>query len=271
MAKMTGRVLVIAGSDSGGGAGIQADIKAITALGGFAMTAITALTAQNTQGVHGIHDVPADFVADQMRVVLEDIGADCIKIGMLHRADIIETVVTTLAELAPGVPIVADPVMVAKGGASLLAEAAADALKTVLIPAAHVITPNLPEAEVLIGQSISNAADMDAALDALAGLGAHAVLLKGGHLEGDALVDLLRDADGTTHRFEDTRIDTQNTHGTGCTLASAIAVGLAQEMTLVEAVKRARAYVRRAIETNPGFGHGHGPLNHAVTVGDFQD
>ncbi len=260
-----GRVLIIAGSDSGGGAGIQADIKAVTALGGYAMTAITALTAQDTRTVHAIHDVPADFIALQLRVVLEDIGADAIKTGMLHRADIIEAVVEALDRYAPDVPLVVDPVMVAKGGASLLQPSAAEALRTRLIPRATVITPNLPEAEVLSGLKVTEEADMAPASERLLQLGPQAVLLKGGHLMGDALVDLLRDARGT-QRYQDTRIDTTSTHGTGCTLASAIATGLAFGLPLRDAVAQARAYVRKAIETAPGFGHGHGPLNHAHTV-----
>lgn len=269
MADMKGRVLIIAGSDSGGGAGIQADIKAVTALGGFAMTAITALTAQNTQGVHGIHDVPDDFVAEQIRVVLDDVGADCIKLGMLHRPEIIETVISALEELAPGVPVVADPVMVAKGGASLLAEAAQDALKARVLPAATLITPNIPEAEVLTGHDIRTADDMPAAADALLAMGPNAVLLKGGHLQGtDTLTDLLAMQDGS-RTFEARRIDTPNTHGTGCTLASAVACGIAQGMSLADAVGRAHAYVLEAIRTNPGFGTGHGPLNHTHTVRDF--
>ena len=270
MTQMHGRVLIIAGSDSGGGAGIQADIKSVTALGGFAMTAITALTAQNTQGVHGIHEVPAGFVAQQMKVVLDDLGADCIKIGMLHRPEIIETVISILKSHAPGVPIVADPVMIAKGGHSLLEDAAQDALRHQLLPMATLITPNLPEAEVLIDSTINNADDMPAAAMSLAALGPKAVLLKGGHLPGDGpLVDVLLDDAGEMHRFEDTRIDTANTHGTGCTLASATACGIAQGLPMVDAVARAREYVRDAILSNPGYGSGHGPLNHAVTARDF--
>jgi hydroxymethylpyrimidine/phosphomethylpyrimidine kinase len=269
MAEMKGRVLIIAGSDSGGGAGIQADIKTVTALGGFAMTAITALTAQNTRGVHGIHDVPAGFVADQMRLVLDDIGADCIKIGMLHRADIIETVVTVLAEAAPGVPVVADPVMIAKGGASLLANKAEAALRSLLLPAANLITPNIPEAEVLSGKRIATVDDMTHVAEALLEMGPKAVLLKGGHLQDtETLCDMLVTAD-SSWAFEAARIDTPNTHGTGCTLASAIACGIAQQMPLADAVARAQAYLLEAIRTNPGFGTGHGPLNHAHTVADF--
>lgn len=269
MTKMQGRVLIIAGSDSGGGAGIQADIKSVTALGGFAMTAITALTAQNTLGVHGIHEVPPEFVAHQIKVVLEDLGVDCIKIGMLHRPEVIETVVDTLTEYAPDVPVVVDPVMIAKGGHSLLEDAAQDALRNRLLPITHLLTPNLPEAEVLIGSKISNADDMAGAAKVLLTLGSEAILVKGGHLEGDGpLVDILLDESGDIHRFEGTRIDTKNTHGTGCTLASATACGIAQGMNLMDSVSRARDYVRAAIQSNPGFGNGHGPLNHAVTVGN---
>ncbi len=269
MVAMSGRVLIVAGSDSGGGAGIQADVKSVTALGGFAMTAITALTAQNTQGVEGIHEVPPDFVAEQIRVVLSDLGADCIKLGMLHRPEIIDVVMTALSDHAPDVPIVADPVMIAKGGHSLLADSAQSALRDTVIPRAALITPNLPEAEVLTGLKIDGADDMPAAAHKLRDLGASAVLLKGGHLPGDGpLVDLLLDESGGLHRFEDTRIETPNTHGTGCTLASASACGIAQGLATYDAVARARQYVRDAIQTNPGFGHGHGPLNHAVTVAD---
>ncbi|MEK9968302.1 MAG: bifunctional hydroxymethylpyrimidine kinase/phosphomethylpyrimidine kinase [Ferrovibrio sp.] len=263
--KNQGRVLIIAGSDSGGGAGIQADIKTVTALGGYAMTAITALTAQDTRTVHAIHEVPAEFIALQLRVVLQDIGADAIKTGMLHRADIIEAVVDALKKYAPDVPLVVDPVMVAKGGASLLQPSAAEALRTRLVPRATVITPNLPEAEVLSGIRVAGADDMPAASERLLQLGPQAVLLKGGHLPGNDLVDLLRDSRGA-QRYADTRIDTTSTHGTGCTLASAIATGLAFGLPLREAVAQARAYVRKAIDTAPGFGHGHGPLNHAHTV-----
>ncbi len=262
---MKGRVLIIAGSDSGGGAGIQADIKAVTALGGYAATAITALTVQDTITVHDVFDVPAAVVADQIRVVLQDIGADAIKTGMLHRADIIEAVADAIAAHAPDVPLVVDPVMVAKGGARLLQPDAAAALRTRLIPRATLITPNLPEAAVLSGLKVEDEPDMPAAAAALLRLGPQAVLLKGGHLPGNRLVDLLAH-DGQVDRFENTRIETISTHGTGCTMASAIAAGLAFGRPLKQAVTEARAYVRRAIETAPGFGRGHGPLNHAHTV-----
>ena len=262
---MKGRVLIVAGSDSGGGAGIQADIKAVTAMGAFAATAITALTAQNTEGVHGVVPVEPAFIAQQIEVVLTDIGADALKTGMLHSAEVIGTVAASLARHAPGVPLVVDPVMVAKGGHRLLLTEAEAALRDTLLPMAAVVTPNLPEAEVLVGFPVRTVSDMRRAAEALAAKGAAAVLLKGGHLEGDRVVDLLLH-DGRLERFEDTRIASRHTHGTGCTLASAIAAGLAQGMSLVDAVRRARAYVRDAIATAPGFGRGHGPLNHAVTV-----
>jgi len=262
---MNGRVLIVAGSDSGGGAGIQADIKAVTAMNGFAATAITALTAQNTMGVHGVVPVDPAFIRQQIEVVLTDIGADALKTGMLHSAEVIDTIIATLKKHAPGVPLVVDPVMVAKGGHRLLLSAAETALRDRLLPMAALLTPNLPEAEVLVGFPVRVEADMKRAADRLIALGAKAVLMKGGHLEGDRVVDLLVHAGGVD-RFEDARIASRSTHGTGCTLASATAAGLAQKMSLRDAVARARAYVRRAIETAPGYGQGHGPLNHAVTV-----
>jgi hydroxymethylpyrimidine/phosphomethylpyrimidine kinase len=262
---MRGRVLIVAGSDSGGGAGIQADLKAVTALGGFAATAITALTAQNTLGVQGVLPVPVEFIRQQIRVVLTDIGADALKTGMLHDSPTIEAVCAELAAHAPGVPLVADPVMVAKGGHRLLQPDAVETLKRRLLPLATLITPNLPEAEVLSGMTIRDEADMHHAAEALLTLGVPAVLLKGGHLEGALVVDLLATEAGL-HRFESPRIETRHTHGTGCTLASAIAAGLAQGMALHDAVARARAYVRAAIAAAPGIGQGHGPLDHGVTL-----
>lgn len=264
---LPGRVLIVAGSDSGGGAGIQADIKTVTALGGYAATAITALTAQNTLGVFGVMPVDPRFVAQQMELVLSDIGADVIKTGMLGSADVIEAVVRTLERHARGVPVVVDPVMLAKGGARLLAPEAESALRLRLLPCAAVLTPNAPEAEALTGVEVRTVDDLGRAADALLALGPSAVLVKGGHLEGDTVVDLLRTADGVERRFESSRIQSRNTHGTGCTLASAIAAGLAEGLRLEDAVATARAYVRRAIETAPGFGKGHGPLNHAHPFG----
>jgi hydroxymethylpyrimidine/phosphomethylpyrimidine kinase len=262
---MNGRVLIVAGSDSGGGAGIQADIKSVTAMGGFAATAITALTAQNTEGVHGVVAIDPAFIARQIEVVLTDIGADALKTGMLHSAEVIGAVAASLARHAPGVPLVVDPVMIAKGGHRLLLTEAEAALRDVLLPMATLLTPNLPEAEVLVGFPVRVEADMRRAAEKLVTLGAKAVLMKGGHLEGDRVVDLLF-CDGGFGRFEDARIASRSTHGTGCTLASAIAAGLAQRMSLHDAVARARLFVRQAIATAPGYGRGHGPLNHAVTV-----
>ncbi|CAA7625690.1 bifunctional hydroxymethylpyrimidine kinase/phosphomethylpyrimidine kinase [Magnetospirillum sp. UT-4] len=265
---MNGRVLIVAGSDSGGGAGIQADIKTVSALGAYGSTAITALTAQNTRGVFGVHEVPPAFVAQQMKLVLEDIGADCIKTGMLAGVPIIEAVAGALQAHAPGIKLVVDPVMVAKGGAPLLADDAATALIHLLVRRAALITPNIPEAEVLLGRRIPDLAAMEAAAVELLALGPSAVLLKGGHMEGEVLVDLLATAAGVT-AFTGRRIASSSTHGTGCTLASAVAAGLAQGMALADAVDRARAYVRKAIETAPGLGSGHGPLNHLHTVSAF--
>lgn len=262
---MKGRVLIVAGSDSGGGAGIQADIKAVTAMNSFAATAVTALTAQNTEGVHGVVAVEPAFIAQQIEVVLADIGADALKTGMLHSAEVIGTVAATLRKQAPATPLVVDPVMIAKGGHRLLLSAAEAALRDVLLPMAALLTPNLPEAEVLVGFPVRTEADMRRAAERLTQLGAKAILMKGGHLEGDRVIDLLFQ-EGRFDRFEDPRIVSRSTHGTGCTLASAIAAGLAQKMSLRDAVMRARDYVRAAIETAPGFGRGHGPLNHAVTV-----
>lgn len=264
---MNGRVLIVAGSDSGGGAGIQADIKAVTALDGFAMTAITALTAQNTQGVHGVVGIEPAFIVRQMEVVLADLGADAIKTGMLHSPEVIEAVAATVRARAAGVPLVVDPVMVAKGGHRLLQAAAERTLIDRLLPLAALVTPNLPEAEALVGIAIANEDDMARAGQAVLALGPKAVLMKGGHLEdGQAdVIDLLVTADGV-RRFTHRRVPSRSTHGTGCTLASAIACGLAQKLPLTEAVARGRDYVRRAIETAPGYGTGHGPLNHAVTL-----
>ena len=261
-------MLIIAGSDSGGGAGIQGDIKTVTALGGYAATAITALTAQNTQGVFGVLDVPPDFIRQQITLTLDDIGADAIKTGMLNKAEVITAVADALDSHARGIPLVVDPVMVAKGGHKLLDEAAHAALTTLLLPCAALLTPNIPEAEALTGQSITTVADMIAAGQALLKSGAAAVLVKGGHLDGDALTDVLVTPDGV-ERFESARLHTRNTHGTGCAMASAIATGLAQGLSLRDAVIRARRYVRLAIASAPGLGRGHGPLQHGHTVSPF--
>jgi hydroxymethylpyrimidine/phosphomethylpyrimidine kinase len=263
-----GRVLVIAGSDSGGGAGIQADIKTVTALGGYAATAITAVTVQNTLGVTGVHPIPLEFIAAQARAVLDDIGADAIKTGMLGDIGVVETVAVILEYAAKtgGVPVVVDPVMVAKGGASLLADSAIGAVKSLMIPRAALLTPNAPEAAALTGLTVETTDDLRRAGEALLTMGAKAVLMKGGHVSsseggGDRVVDVLMTSAGET-TFEGERIDTRHTHGTGCTLASACATGLAQGLPLEQAVARAWNYVHEAMLRAPGLGQGHGPLDH---------
>ena len=232
------------------------------AMGGFAATAVTAITAQNTLGVHAVHALAPDLVQAQIEAVLLDIGADAVKTGMLGDAATVIRVAECLASSARSIPLVVDPVMVAKGGQVLLAVEALDALKRHLLPLATLITPNLPEAECLLGRPISDPVD---AARKLLRTGAKAVLLKGGHADGADLVDVLADADGV-RTFTMPRIETRHTHGTGCTLASAITAGLAQGMKLDAAISRARAYVQEAIRTAPGFGAGHGPLNHNATT-----
>ena len=261
---MKGRVLVIAGSDSGGGAGIQADLKTIVMLGGYGATAITAVTVQNTLGVTAIHPVPDAIVAAQARAVLSDIGADIIKTGMLGSRALVETVAGLIDEA--GLPAVIDPVMVAKGGAGLLDAAAVETVKALLVPRAALLTPNAPEAEVLTGLAVADLDGARRAADALLAQGARAVLLKGGHIPGPRVIDLLVSPAGET-LFEGERVETRHTHGTGCTLASACAVGLAQGLPLTEAVARAWAYVAEAIRRAPGLGAGHGPLDHGWPLG----
>jgi hydroxymethylpyrimidine/phosphomethylpyrimidine kinase len=257
-----GRVLVVAGSDSGGGAGIQADIKAVTALGGFAMTAVTAITVQDTLGVHAVHPVPIATVVDQIRVVARDLGADAIKTGMLATVAIVERVAEALAEHAPGVPAVIDPVMIAKGGSPLLEEAAIGALRSVLVPGAFLLTPNAPEAERLADIAVDGINGQRRAAERLLRAGARGVLVKGGHIAGQRVIDVLA-TEHIERLFESPRIMTTSTHGTGCTLASAIAALVAQGVALEEAVGRARDYLAGAIRHAPGFGRGHGPLDHA--------
>lgn len=239
------RILIIAGSDSGGGAGIQADLKAVTLLGGHGMTAITAITAQNTLGVQGVHPVPTAMVLAQMESCISDIGIDAVKIGMIGSAQTAMAVAERLAQL-DGVPIIFDPVMVATSG-SLLADAATIAAFERLMAIATLVTPNLPELAALGGE------------DAVLRHGC-ALLAKGGHGDGAMLTDRLLDGSGEVAVWTDPRIDTRHTHGTGCTLASAIATGLGQGMALTAAVERARAYVRAALTLAPGLGGGHGPM-----------
>jgi hydroxymethylpyrimidine/phosphomethylpyrimidine kinase len=256
------RVLTIAGSDSGGGAGIEADLKTISALGAYGCTAITAVTAQNTLGVAAVHALPAAFVAQAIRMVLDDIGADAIKLGMLANEAIIRAVA---AALPANIPVVLDPVMVATSGAVLLEDGAIDAMRQLLVPRATLVTPNLPEAQKLTGLPVGTAAERIAAGRALLAMGAQAALIKGGHGAEDMLTDYLITA-GSMDAISLPRLETRNTHGTGCTMASAIATGLAQGMDLPAAVRRARHYLQEAIRTAPGFGAGHGPVNHLVRV-----
>jgi hydroxymethylpyrimidine/phosphomethylpyrimidine kinase len=261
---MKGRVLIIAGSDSSGGAGIQADIKTVTALGGFAMTAITAVTVQNTEGVYGVHQVPSDMVAGQIKVVLDDIGAEIIKIGMIGDLPTAEAIKTILKD-NPDIPVVLDPVLVATSGDDLATAGVADFIRQKLISLATVLTPNLPEAEALSGITIDCAEKRDIAASSLLKAGAKAVLLKGGHGGGEIVEDVLY-SDEQKNVFSTPRLTTRNTHGTGCTLASAVATFLAQGKTTIDAVSEAIAYTQEAIRTAPGFGKGHGPLNHAHTL-----
>lgn len=257
--KAPARVLIVAGSDPSGGAGIQADIKTVTVMGGYAMTAITALTVQNTLGVTDVFEAPASIVRAQIRACLSDIGADAAKTGMLASAELVEIVAEELS--GSRAPLVCDPVMVAKGGAPLIAEQAVEALVSALLPLSAVITPNTPEAERLTGLEVRDVEGQMRAGEALLKLGAGAALVKGGHIDGDAVRDVLA-WEGGTRVFESPRIHTPHTHGTGCTLASAIATGLGAGRTLPDAVEAARDYVHRAILYAPGFGGGSGPLDH---------
>ena len=260
-----GRVLSIAGSDSGGGAGIQADIKSITMNGGFAMTAVTAITVQNTQGVSGVIPVPTDAIAGQINVTLSDIGADAIKTGMLGDRQTIETVMGVLADIAAHIPRVIDPVMVATSGDKLLADDAVEVLQSLALPDAALVTPNAPEAEILTGRAVTDVDGQRRAAERLLESGAKAALVKGGHVGGDRIVDVLQ-TQYDEFFFESDRIETTSTHGTGCTLASAIATHLALGAALPDAVDRARSYLLRAIQTAKGFGSGHGPVNHGWPI-----
>ncbi len=274
-ASSLGRVLVIAGSDSGGGAGIQADIKSIMAQGAYATTAITALTAQNTHGVDDVLDVPAAFVARQIQTIMADIGTDIFKTGMLHRREIIELVAQhCTGKTAP--PLVVDPVMVATSGHRLLEDKAIDVVMQLLVEKAYLVTPNLPEASLMTRRDVESLDDMKRAADTLMNKGAHAALIKGGHGQERVVYDLLAQQNGF-EVFENQRLITKNTHGTGCTLASAIAGQLARQVTqkkgedaaphspldISQAVQHALGYVHHAIATAPdNIGSGHGPLNH---------
>ncbi|HPX55312.1 MAG TPA: bifunctional hydroxymethylpyrimidine kinase/phosphomethylpyrimidine kinase [Syntrophales bacterium] len=257
------RVLTIAGSDSGGGAGIQGDLKTITVLGGFGMSVVTALTAQNSLGVHGIFDVPPEFVEKQFDAVMQDIGADAAKTGMLARPDILRAVIGKIRQYRID-KLVVDPVMVAKGGTLLLRGEIMDLLRTQLIPLAFVVTPNIPEAEVLAGVKIAAAEDVREAARRIRQMGARHVVVKGGHLEG-AAVDVFYDGN-TFHEFKAERIDTSNTHGTGCTFSAALATGIAQGKEILDAISQAKEYITEAIRNSFALGSGHGPLNHLAPV-----
>ncbi len=258
-----GRVLIIAGSDSGGGAGVQADIKAVTMLGGHAATAITAITVQNTLGVHGVHPLPLDLITAQARAVLDDIGTDAVKTGMLGSAEAVEAVAAILD--TAHAPAVVDPVMIAKGGHPLLEDRAVAAVHDLMIPRAALLTPNAPEAEALTGLAVIDLDGQRRAGEALMKLGARAVLMKGGHVPGETVADLLLTSSGET-LLEGPRVETRSTHGTGCTLASACAAGIAQGKPVEVAVAEGWAYVAEAIRRAPGLGGGHGPLDHAWPV-----
>ncbi|WP_394789916.1 bifunctional hydroxymethylpyrimidine kinase/phosphomethylpyrimidine kinase [Rhodoferax sp.] len=257
------RLLSIAGSDSGGGAGIQADLKTFSALGCYGMTALAALTAQNTRGVRAIHAVPPAFLKSQLEAVLDDIGADAVKIGMLHSPEMVEVVAWAIDTYGLK-KVVLDPVMVATSGDRLMAQETVQVLVQQLFPRATLVTPNLDEASLLLGRSVDDVAALEPALAGLLALGAPAVLVKGGHLPGDVVVDLLGQADGSRQQWQSPRIATHNGHGTGCTLSSAIAVYLAQGQDLTGAVALARSYILGAISAGAGVhtGQGHGPLNH---------
>ncbi len=258
------KVLTIAGSDSGGGAGIQADLKTVSAIGCYGLSVITALTAQNTRGVTGIHPVPPSFAAEQMAAVLSDIGADAVKIGMLYSAELIEVIAAELKRFEVA-RIVLDPVMVAQSGDKLLKEDAIQALKECLMPLADVVTPNIPEAEVLLDRRLKGGEDTRVAAKALAEYGSRSLLIKGGHLDDDSCTDWLYLVDeDRLVRFEAPRIASRNNHGTGCTLSSAIAAYRAKGFAIEEAVRQAKIYIQSAIQAgaNYAIGKGHGPVHH---------
>jgi hydroxymethylpyrimidine/phosphomethylpyrimidine kinase len=262
-----GRVLIIAGSDSGGGAGIQADVKTVTALGGHAATAITALTIQNTLGVSGVVATPREAVRAQMQAVLSDIGADVLKTGMLGDKLLVETLAEAFEDLARAVPRIVDPVMVATSGDTLLPRDAVDAVRRLMIPHAALATPNAPEAEVLTGKAVDGINGQRRAAERLLEMGAKAALVKGGHVPGDVIVDVLATQSGE-HFFEGERLATRATHGTGCTLASGIAAGLARGLEMKEAVALSRDYLIEAMRRAPGLGGGHGPVDHGWMARD---
>lgn len=262
-------VLVIAGSDPSGGAGIQADLKTLTSFGVYGMTAITALTEQNTMGVSEIFEIPLDFVIKQINCCLSDIGANAIKIGMMHNAELINGVYEALKQNEiignKKIKIVLDPVMVAKGGHRLLEENAVNSLKSFIKNTRPVLTPNIPEAEILTGMKINNLADMKTAGKKIIDMGAIFVVLKGGHMNTPIISDLLI-GEEVFDQIETTKIETDNTHGTGCTMASALTAELAKSHGIKEAFQKAHFYVNQAIITSPQFGNGHGPINHSFNI-----
>ncbi len=258
---MKGNVLTIAGTDPSGGAGIQADIKTITAFKGFATSVITALVAQNTMGVKSISEVPVHFIEEQIDCVFDDIKIDSIKLGMLHQPEIVELVSKKIKDYNLNVPVVLDPVMVAKSGDILLTESAILSLKTNILPIAYIVTPNIPEAEIISGTKIVTDDDVLKAGEIILSMGPNSVLMKGGHREGEAVYDFII-CSGGYKKFESERINTVNTHGTGCTLSAAIASKLAQGEDLISSIQIARDYVHNAILTAPKIGKGNGPLNH---------
>ena len=265
-------VLVIAGSDPSGGAGIQADLKTLTSFGVYGMTAITALTEQNSNGVFDILEIPIDFVVKQINCCLSDINANAVKIGMLHSADLISAVLEALFNnnivSNKKVNIVLDPVMVAKGGHKLLKENAIDALKNFIKVAQPILTPNIPEAEILTGIKINNLKDMKNVGKEIINLGASHVILKGGHMKTRVMTDLLINS-SEIHSIETSKIITNHTHGTGCTMASALSASLAKSIDIRQSFEIAHKYVNNAIKTNPKFGRGNGPINHCFNINEF--
>ena len=261
--KPKSKVLIIAGSDSSGGAGIQADIKTVTALGSYAMTAITAVTSQNTTGVKEIISIPVKNITTQITMSLDDIGSNTVKIGMLHNTNVIKCVYKILKKYKLK-NVVLDPVMIAKGGTKLANNNSIKYLKKLILPLSNIITPNIPEAEVLTGYSISNKADMIKAAKKIISMGAKNVLLKGGHLKNKMIFDILVSKE-EVNIFPKRKIKTKHTHGTGCTLSSAIATCLSQKKNMYKSCKISLKYVDKAIVTAPGYGKGFGPLNHLVS------
>ncbi|MBO8163267.1 MAG: bifunctional hydroxymethylpyrimidine kinase/phosphomethylpyrimidine kinase [Brevibacillus sp.] len=264
MEQQRARALTVAGSDSGGGAGIQADLKTFHQFGVYGMSAITAVTAQNTRGVAGVYPLPTEAVVSQMREVLTDLGVDALKTGMLFDAEIIRAVAGVIRDYRIK-KVVVDPVMVAKGGAKLLLDEAVAALKQELLPLAEVVTPNLPEAEVLTGMPVRTQAEMEEAARRIHAMGARHVIVKGGHLDTEELVDVLFDG-SRFHQFSHRRLITRHTHGTGCTFSAALTAELAKGTPLLEAAARAKRFIVEAIATAPALGGGHGPTNHWAVV-----